>query len=110
MIVERLIIARDGRHGLAPRRWFVERETDQRLLRLDGALRDTRHAAEGNAGISDVPPVEREPESAERCRDVLVETLRDLIGAKDLAGLQLRQSHPAHELARQPVLLAIGDE
>ena len=60
----------------------IERRADQRTLAGHCAFRNGRHAAEGDAGIVDQAVFELQVEGRTDGRDVIVETLGDLVGAE----------------------------
>src|ERR1043166_6618378 len=109
-VVDRRKVFGQRRERIVPGRRMIEPRLDQRFLGRACALRDARHAAEGDARAGDALAVDAQLERTHHGGDVAVEALGDLVAAEVLARGEFRYPDHAHELARCPVLLAVVEE
>ena len=87
---------------------FVPASLLERLLAATCPARNLRHAAAADANAFDACPVAAQVKAGEHRRDVLVESLRDLVGAYVRAGLRAWHADRLDELAGGERGLAIA--
>ena len=111
MIVNRLKIVAQRCKRLIPFGRVPQTRALERSLRRLGTLRNCRHAAIGQPhGIDGSVVGQCETERRHHRRNILVETLGDLVAAELVIVLQQRHRDRGHELSRLAILTAVVDE